>query len=368
MPERPNMPKSARTAIPGRRSQPASSLGGQLPEAWWGDCDPELLEPVRQALARHRGPIAVALSGGADSAMLAVHGARAARESGRELHAFHVHHGLQREADAWQAHTHRLAAQLGVSCHSLCVEVSIQGDGMESAARDARYGAFARLAAIAGVGTILLAHHRDDQAETVLLRLLRGAGPLALAAMAPEMTRDGLCYLRPWLAVPRARILACADRYAERTGWRPVDDPSNVDPRYTRGALRERLAPVLDDRWPAWRDILVRHAGQARALSQCVDEIAEADWAGLDPSPDDTGFSLAAWRRLPPGRQAQVLRHWLALRGLRAPTAARLGELMRQLRGLHALGHDRNLSLRHDGWWIRCVRGRVVLSRERQVE
>ncbi len=361
------MPQDPRDAIPGRHAQPASSLGTH-PEAWWGDCDPLLLEPVRQLFGRHRGRIAVALSGGADSAMLALHAARAARETGCELHALHVHHGLQRDADAWQQHAHRLAAQLGISCHGLRVEVAIQGDGMESAARDARYGAFARLAAIAGLDTILLAHHRDDQAETVLLRLLRGAGPLALAAMAPETTRDGLRYLRPWLAVPRARILDCADRYGRRSGWRPVRDPSNLDPRYTRGALRERLVPALDDRWPAWQDILVRHARQARELSQWVEETVRDDWARLDPAPDDTDFSLAAWRRLPPARQAQVLRHWLRLHGLRAPTAARLEELMRQLRRLHALGHDRAMHLRHDGRDIRCVRGRVVLGPERQVE
>ncbi|WP_269496142.1 tRNA lysidine(34) synthetase TilS [Castellaniella sp. S9] len=332
------------------------------------DCDPELLQSVREVLAGCDGPVAVALSGGADSAMLALHAARAAAEAHRTLHAFHVHHGLQAEADRWQAHAHRLAAQLGMSCHSLRVDVSISGDGMESAARDARYGAFAQLAALAGVRTILLAHHRDDQAETVLLRLLRGAGPLALGAMAPDTVRDGLRYLRPWLAVPRARILRCAERYGARSGWRPVDDPSNADPRYTRAALRERLAPVLDDRWPGWRDILVRHAAQARELTLLVDEAARADWAGLDPAPDAASFSLAAWRLLPPVRQAQVLRHWLGLHGLRAPTAARLDELMRQLRGLHALGHDRRMRLRHDGRWIACVRGRVVLEPKTQVE
>uniref|UniRef100_UPI0033414052 tRNA lysidine(34) synthetase TilS n=1 Tax=Castellaniella defragrans TaxID=75697 RepID=UPI0033414052 len=338
-------------------------------ESWWRDCDPELLDPVRQALTGGDDrPIAVALSGGADSAMLALHAARAASEAGRPLHVFHIHHGLQADADHWQAHVHRLAAHLDVSCHSLRVEVSIRGDGMESAARDARYGAFVRLAALTGVNTILLAHHRDDQAETVLLRLLRGAGPLALAAMAPEITRDGLRYLRPWLAVPRARILRCADRYGEHSGWRPVDDPSNADSRYTRAALRQRLAPVLDERWPGWRDILARHARQGRELAQLVDETVRMDWAGLDPAPDDMDFSLAAWRLLSPARQAQALRHWLGLHGLRPPSAARLDELMRQLRGLHALGHDRHMRLRHDGRWIACVRGRVVLSSKTQVE
>ncbi|HUH40849.1 MAG TPA: tRNA lysidine(34) synthetase TilS [Castellaniella sp.] len=338
-------------------------------EPWWPDCDPALLDALRPVF--HDGPaapLAMAVSGGADSAMLAVHAARAADQFGHPLHIFHIHHGLQADADQWQSHVHRLAATLRISCHSLRVRVSIQGDGMESAARDARYAALGQLARQLGVGTVLLAHHRDDQAETLLLRLLRGAGPLALGAMAPTLSRDGVHYRRPWLGQPRSRILDSARRFGERSGWWPVVDPSNQDPRYTRAALREALAPVLDQGWPAWRDILGRHAGQARELGQLMNEFARADWAGLDPGPNDQDFSLVAWRLLPPARQAHVLRHWLRLHGLRAPSAGRLDELMRQLRGLHALGHDRQMRLAHDGYWIRCVRGRVVLEPKTQVE
>ena len=309
--------------------------------------------------------IAVALSGGADSAMLAVHAAIAARQfSDIELHCFHIHHGLQTAADGWARHAHCLAAGLGLACHSLRVTVATDtGKGVEAAARDARYEGLKRLASFTDVSHVLLAHHRDDQTETVLMRLLRGSGPTGLAAMAPVSRRDGLVYVRPWLELERAQILASAREYAEASGWKPVDDPTNVDDAYTRGAVRRRLAPVLDERWPAWRSILLRHARQARELSQLIDEVAAEDLGRLDPGVDSADFSLAAWRELGPQRQVMVLRYWLGLHGRRAPSDARMRELCRQLRGLHALGHDRSMRLKHDGCWIICERGRVAVLR-----
>lgn len=310
--------------------------------------------------------VAVALSGGADSAMLAVHAAIAQRQlPGIELHCFHIHHGLQAWADAWQAHAHRLAAGLRLPCHSLRVAVTQDsGKGVEAAARDARYAGLKTLAETARVSYILLAHHRDDQAETVLMRLLRGAGPTGLAAMAPASTRDGLTYLRPWLDVERAGILAAANEYAGLSGWAAVDDPTNLQDAYTRGAVRQRLAPVLNERWPAWRSILSRHARQAGELAELLDEVAADDFAKLEPDENALGFSLAAWRGLAEPRQVLVLRHWLARHGLRAPADARMRELCRQLRGLHALGHDRSMRMRHEGRWIVCERGRIRLLSE----
>lgn len=300
--------------------------------------------------------------------MLAVHAACAARGLGLALHCLHIHHGLQPQADAWLQQAHRLADLLEVSCHSLRVKVELQGRGMEAAARAARYDALADLAHRAGVRDVLLAHHGDDQAETVLLRLLRGAGPLGLAAMSSTLERDGLIYHRPWLAQPRALILGCAQRFADASGWYPVHDASNRDPRYARGALRTSLAPALDAGWPAWRQILCRHAEQARELSGWVSQEAAQDWQRLDPAPDGSGFSLAAWRSLPAARQVSLLRHWLAVQGLRMPTDARLRAWLHQLRGVHALGHDRNVRLPHEGACIVVRRGRVVIEPETQVK
>lgn len=347
--------------------------GPYLPQGYG---EPRLLQPLRATLADlAAGPdvrtpgepltIAVALSGGADSAMLAVHAAMVRQQMpGLQLHCFHIHHGLQAIADHWQTHVHRLAAGLGVACHSLRVDVaSDSGKGVEAAAREARYAGLKHLAGRTGVRHVLLAHHRNDQAETVIMRLLRGAGPTGLAAMAPVSERGGLVYVRPWLEVDRDTILRAAGEYAQRTGWAPVEDPTNIDDVYTRGAVRRRLAPVLDERWPAWREILARHARQARELAVLMDEITAENFSRLDPTEGGLEFSLQAWRALGEQRQVMVLRYWLKLHGLRAPTAARMRELCRQLRSLHALGYDRNMRMHHEQHWIVCERGRIRLLR-----
>lgn len=316
---------------------------------------------LKEALGGRGQPrIAVALSGGADSAMLAVHAAAVARELGLDLHLFHVHHGLQAAADAWSEHAIALAQRLDVPIAIARVQVAqAAGKGVEAAARDARYAALAQMAHDHGATLVLLAHHRNDQAETVLLRLLRGTGLAGMAAMVPISHRDGITYLRPWLTQDRATILEAADAVEAACGWRAVQDPTNADPHYTRAALRELLAPVLDKRWPGWRAIVARHAGHMAEAAQILDEVAHEDFARLEPSPDGVSFSLRAWRELSPARQSQVLRHWLAHNGARMPTDARLRDLLRQLRQLHSLGHDRQLRVEQAGHVIRCHRGRV---------
>lgn len=357
--------------MPGHAAPPSGAVtpGGDAmntthpADAWRAACDERLLAAARAALAElpAGAAVGVALSAGADSAMLALHAAVAAADAGRRLDCFHIHHGLQAGADDWLGQAHRLAGLLGVSCHSRRVQVLVRGDGMEAAARSARYAALADLARHAGVDCVLLAHHRDDQAETVLLRLLRGAGPLGLAAMAPATRHQGMGYRRPWLDQPRDRILQAAARFEALSGWRPVQDPSNQDVHYKRAAARLELAPVLDAHWPAWRDALPRHARQARELAQWARDAAHDDWLRLDPQDDGKDFSLAAWRALPAAHQAPVLRFWLQERGLRMPTEARLNAWLKQLREVHALGHDRQVRLRHEKHWIVVQKGRVRL-------
>lgn len=306
--------------------------------------------------------VAVAVSGGPDSAMMAVELAVLGQTAGQKSHIFHVHHGLQHAADQWRNRVHKLADIVGLPCHSMRVSVSENtGKGTESAARDARYQGLKTLANQIGVQHVLLAQHRDDQAETVLLRLLRGSGPAGLAAMAPVTTREGLTLLRPWLAIPRATVMQQMQCFFMATGWAPVYDPTNHHDRYTRSALRERLVPALNQRWNGWQKILSRHARHAGEVAEILTEVAAEDFASLDPAPDHHSFSLLAWRALSPARQAHVLRYWLATCGLRAPTEARLNDVLRQLRQLHALGHDRQMRVRHAGADIGCHKGRVQL-------
>ncbi len=328
----------------------------------------QALDQANVSLSR----LAVAVSGGPDSAVLAIELAILARQTDHiglhtGPHIFHVHHGLQATADHWCQHVHDLAGRLQLACHSMHVQVQhTGGTGVEAAARQARYQAYQQLASQCGVSHIMLGHHQDDQAETVLLRLLRGSGPTGLAAMSSASERDGLCYVRPWLHIARETIWTQAQNFLMASGWDTVYDPTNHDDSYTRSALRERLTPGLNARWPGWQRQLARHAQLASQTAQILDEVAQTDLAALDPSGDEASIGLKLWRTLSPARQAHVLRYWLARNGLRAPTQAKLDDIMRQLRTLHALGHDRHMRVRHDGAWVCCHRGRVWVERPDQ--
>jgi tRNA(Ile)-lysidine synthase len=323
------------------------------------------LRALQQTLASFppEQAVAVALSGGTDSVALALVAVEVCAQRGQPLCFFHIHHGLMPEADAWAEHLAEFARALNVPLFVRHVQVDLgQGLGTEASAREARYQALASLVAEHQVAAILLAHHQQDQAETVLLRLLRGAGVLGLSAMQEDVARQGMRLLRPWLEIERADLIAIAHDYASRTGWQAVEDPSNTDPQYKRGAFRTELVPVLEAHWPAWRQTLVRHARQATEVSEILDEVAALDWQTLEPDEAGQSFSLKAWRDLSSARQALVLRHWLAQQQVAMPGERRLADLVRQLRQLHALGHDRELLWQHGTHTVRCLRGRVSLS------
>ncbi|NHC62103.1 tRNA lysidine(34) synthetase TilS [Paenalcaligenes suwonensis] len=330
-------------------------------------CDKRLLQSIH-TLYSNLPPatvqqVAVALSGGVDSAALALHMAVWANALNLPLHCFHVHHGLQDVADQWSQHVQTLAHHLGASIHIERVHVDLlSGTGIEAAARDARYLAFQALCQRVGVHHLFVAHHQDDQAETVLLRLLRGSGPTGLGAMAPVSQREGFTVLRPWLDMPRSLLLAVGEQLTQHLSWTPVQDGTNVNDDYTRGAVRERLKPHLNERWPGWQKILTRHAKLSRDTAQLLEEVAAEDLLRLDYRKRDHSFDLKAWRELSAARQAQVMRHWLALAGLKMPTEARLDDMMRQMRTLHALGFDRHMQVKHGEFYVICRQGRVILQ------
>lgn len=336
-------------------------------------CEPKLLRTIDelyQSLSAAPKRMAVGLSGGVDSATLALHLAVWAKQRNVLLHCFHVHHGLQSVADDWLNHVQVLALRLDTPCEIQRVEVDLnQGDGMESAARNARYLAFEQMAARTGVKHIYLAHHQDDQAETVLLRLLRGSGPTGLGAMSEISQRNGLSYLRPWLQVTRSQLTAIGKEMTHRLAWEPVNDITNHQDDYTRGALRERLSPHLNERWPGWQKVLGRHARLSQDANLVLNEVAEQDLKTISADDaNDGGFSLKAWRELSFARQALVLRYWLEQAALKMPTEARLNDLMRQMRQLHALGFDRRMQVKHDGCVIIGTRGRVILQRHSETD
>jgi tRNA(Ile)-lysidine synthase len=252
----------------------------------------------------------VALSGGLDSTVL-LHllASLAQREALPPLTAIHIHHGLQAAADAWPAHCRELCAALSVPLQVEHVQVVI-GASLERAARAARYAAFA--ARLGSDEVLLAAQHRDDQAETLLFRLLRGAGVQGLAAMPASRALGAGQLVRPLLDCSRAELLA----YAGEHGLAWVDDPSNTDERFSRNYLRRQVLPALLSRWPQASANMARSAAHLSEAGQLLDELAQQDvaaaevpgefaWLGL-PS-----LALPALRGLSEPRQRNALRYWL---------------------------------------------------------
>ncbi|MBP7414387.1 MAG: tRNA lysidine(34) synthetase TilS [Giesbergeria sp.] len=277
-------------------------------------------------------PLAVGLSGGADSTALLL--ACAQRWPG-QVQAIHVHHGLQAAADTFVQHCTALCQRLRVPLLVQHVDARhAPGQSPEDAARIVRYKAFEAAArsqkAQAAIKSIALAQHADDQVETLLLALSRGAGVAGLASMPAQWQRAGLDWHRPLLQVSAAEVRAWLRARGEV--W--VEDPTNADERYTRNRIRARLLPVLEAVFPAFRDTFARsaaHAGQAKALLQ---ELAQQDLAAVGVPPQ-----LAVLQALSPERQANVLRHWLLSSHQTTPAAAQLAELMRQIAACTTRGH-----------------------------
>lgn len=253
----------------------------------------------------------VAFSGGLDSTVL-LHllASLAQREALPTLRAIHVQHGLQAAAEAWPAHCQQVCATLGVPL--LLREVQVQsGASLEQAAREARYQAFVEV--LAADELLLTAQHRDDQAETLLFRLLRGAGARGLSAMPAHRALGAGQLLRPLLDVSRAELEAYARQHALQ--W--VEDPSNTDERFSRNFLRQQVLPLLTQRWPQASASMARSAAHLSEAQGLLDELAQADLAAMAQDPRFAwvtlpSLPLAALLNLSAPRQRNVLRHWLA--------------------------------------------------------
>ena len=216
-----------------------------------------------------------------------------------------------------------MAEAAGVAFHARRVHVATDaGQGVEEAAREARYAALEALCAATGASILVTAHHQDDQAETVLLQLMRGAGVDGLAAM-PMVRAGAVTLLRPWIDIPRSEIELYA--HAHALTW--VEDPSNDDARYARNALRPLLAGMADH-FPAYREALARSAEHLAEAAALIDEIAQADLAQIASA---QGISVAGLAALSAPRQRAVLRAWVAQGGMRAVSARRLDDLRTQL-------------------------------------
>jgi tRNA(Ile)-lysidine synthase len=288
---------------------------------------------IEDAIARFEPelPLAVALSGGADSTALLV---ACARRWPGQVMALHVHHGLQEAADEFERACTVLCASLGVPLRVCRVDARhAPGESPEDAARRARYKALADAAREEGsvrIRSVALAHHADDQVETLLLALSRGAGLAGLAGMRPAWDADGVRHYRPLLQVAAADIRA----WLAGQGIRWVEDPMNADPTYTRSRIRHAVLPALDQAFATWRDTFARsarHAAQAQAL---LEEVAAQD---LGMSGESLQIAvLRSWSR---ARQTNALRHWLRTRHGTQATGAQMDELLDQIEACSTRGH-----------------------------
>ncbi len=281
-------------------------------------------------LVKPSGRLVVGLSGGADSVVLLDCLQRVARTCRIRLSALHVNHQLSPNAARWSAFCRRLCRTRGIPFESVKVEVS-RGASVEAAARAARYAVYSRQPC----DYVVLAHHQDDQVETLLLQLLRGAGVKGLAAMplvrkvkdsSPVTRRSSPAILRPLLDATRAEILA----YAKTRGLKWVEDESNRDTRFRRNFLRHEILPAIALRFPSYGVTIARSASHLAEASRLLDEVAVSD--GAAPFEDGT-LGVEALRRLPRARARNLLRFFLADCGIEPPGAARLEEALRQALG-----------------------------------
>ncbi|MFD2365680.1 tRNA lysidine(34) synthetase TilS [Pseudoduganella sp. GCM10020061] len=273
--------------------------------------------------------LAVAYSGGLDSAAL-LHAASAyCKEHGIKLYAFHVHHGLSANADMWLAHCDARAAALGAVFEARRVSVKPEGSGTEASARKARYAALGEMCRAHGVPLLLTAHHLDDQAETVLLQLLRGSGPAGMSGMdasnkAESLLGDAVTVIaRPLLDVTRAELAA----YVQQHAIEYVDDESNADARFARNALRHQVMPALEQAFPGYQQRFARAAAHAQSAQRLLAEMGEQDLAACLVG---EAIDCVKLRAMSADRAANMLRHWFHVRGIAMPSTAWLHEMLVQ--------------------------------------
>ena len=283
-------------------------------------------------------PLAVGYSGGADSTALLL---ACARKWPQHVRAIHIHHGLQDCADDFVRHCEAFCARLDVPLTVLRVDGShASGQSPEDAARNARYAAFkAVLQEPSGptrVSSMALGHHADDQAETLLLALSRGAGLPGLSAMPAAWERDAIQYYRPLLQVPGAQIR----EWLQAQGVQWLTDPSNAQQQFTRNRIRAQLLPALDQAFPQFRQTFARSAAHAAQAQGLLEALAQSDLLSTGVPPN-----IRALQGLSRARQANVLRYWLKAHWRTTPSAAQLDELLHQLAACTTRGHGIHIKL-----------------------
>jgi tRNA(Ile)-lysidine synthase len=280
------------------------------------------------------GYIGVAYSGGADSTALLL--AATEQWPGR-IHAIHIHHGLQAAADDFVRVCSALCQRLGVPLQLVHVDAAhASGQSPEDAARRARYGALAKVARDKDLSAVLLGQHADDQVETLLIALGRGAGLPGLSAMPAWFDKDSARFCRPLLAVASSSLRD----WLLREQLEFIDDPTNTDHRYTRNHIRTRLLPAIKEVFPHFRATFARSACHAAQAQELLVELASEDLArvGLPPA-------IKGLQALSRARQANLLRHWLLHAHRATPSTAQMEQLLAQIAVCSTHGHRIHLKV-----------------------
>ena len=287
---------------------------------------------------------AVAYSGGADSTALLL---MLAQQHPGEVQAIHIHHGLQAAADDFAAHCSAFCAALGVPLHVVHVNaIAAAGQSPEDAARKARYAALSgkardinealdqQIRAQKAIKSVAIAQHADDQIETLLLALSRGAGLPGLSAMPALWQRDGVEFVRPLLNMTTLEIRSWLESQGLKArhpgganigqGW--VEDPTNTNIQFTRNRIRHELIPALQNTFPQFRQTFARSAAHAATAQSLLVQVAIEDMAKTGNPP-----RIVALQDLSSERQANALRHWLKSTHQVSPSTAQLAELQSQI-------------------------------------
>lgn len=262
--------------------------------------------------------LCIAFSGGLDSTVLlaALVQLRAGPCPDLALRAIHVHHGLSEYADHWVAHAKAFCMQWQVPLVVAHVTLDVKKEGIEAAARAARYQAFAEH--LSAGETLVTAQHLDDQCETFLLALKRGSGPAGLSAMATHSVRKGYPLLRPFLSLSRQQL----EQFATDAGLQWIEDDSNQDSRFDRNFLRLQVLPALNARWPCFPEAVSRSAALCAEQEALLDELLSESLQALTDCHGSLDISAMAGLS-GPHRQA-LLRRWLAEQGARMPSRDQL--------------------------------------------
>jgi len=324
-----------------------------------------------RAVVKPGDRVLVGLSGGLDSMVLLDLLQRAAPRCRIRLAVLHVNHQLSPNAGGWETFCRRACHDRAIPFRSVHVDIP-RGSGLEAGARAARYAALLSRP----VELVALAHHQDDQCETVLLQLLRGAGVRGLAGMplvrggeagggrrevshAMRLTSDASRptphVLRPLLDVPRVEL----ERYARRRHLKWIEDESNLDTRFARNFLRHELFPALEKRLPSYRATLTRSARHLAEAAQLLDELAELDAQGVLR---EGALAAGGWSGLPPARARNLLRWFLARHGAAMPSTERLDEALRQIRRAR---NDAKIKVEIAGHELYCWKGGIHLVPKR---